>query len=368
MATAKPATKAARTTADDETPKKIMKMVPVSKIDRDPGQPREHFDEAKLNELAASMKALGQLQSVTVRYNPETKRHTLVMGERRWRAAQIAGITELRAEVLYGVPDGDPQTLARAVAENVARADMTPMEEAKGFQKLVDLGYPIEEVAVMCGKSEAYVGWRIDLLKLAVPVQEALIKGHLPVGLAWYVANLSADNQQRFLGRWTRGEFATTRDAEAFAQACRQAEEERAAQGSFFVLAEGVEEAARAVGARGQDRLFGEVDLPSEERERIAAARKQLTGKIERLGTAGAILSELATTDPGELALLLAGAPGGIAAQKLRIEHLREVSMKAAKTLREAQAVAAVRAGALQVDPELAAAPADASSHTHSAA
>jgi ParB/RepB/Spo0J family partition protein len=342
-------------------PAKVVSMtIPVARIDRDPNQPREHFDEAKLQELALSMSKLGQLQPITVRtpdIDPKgrdnaSRRYTIVMGERRWRAAQMAGIKNLRCLVHFGVQDGDPETLAKAVAENVGRADMTPMEEAKGFDRLVKLGYPIAEVAAMCGKSEPYVGWRIDLLKLALPVQEALSAGHMPVGLAWYVANLSADNQQRFLARWARGDFTTTRDAEAFAQACRAEEERQANQGSFFVLSTDAEDAARAAGARTQEGLFGSLDMPSEERERIADDRRKLVAKIERIGAAGAILSEIATMDPGELALLLAGAQGGIPAQRMRIDHLKDVAIKAVKTLREAQAVAAVRASALQVAPE----------------
>ncbi|MFF3665413.1 ParB/RepB/Spo0J family partition protein [Microtetraspora malaysiensis] len=349
-------------------PAKIVSMeIPVDRIDRDPGQPREHFDEAKLQELALSISKLGLLQPIAVRtsdVDPKGRdkagrRYTLIMGERRWRAAQIAGLTKMKCLVHFGVEDGDPETLAKAVAENVGRADMTPIEEAKGFDRLVKLGYPLEEVASMCGKSAAYVGWRIDLLKLELPVQEALAKGHMPVGLAWYVANLSADNQQRFLTRWIRGDFATTRDAEAFAQACRAEEERQSKQGSFFVLSE---DAVRAAGSGSeQESLLGSLDMPSEERERIAADRRKLVGKIEQLDKAGAILAEIATMDPGELALLLAGAQGGIAAQRMRIDHLKDVATKAVRNLREAQAVASVRASALQVDPDAIADNSDAS-------
>ncbi|GAA2657513.1 ParB/RepB/Spo0J family partition protein [Nonomuraea recticatena] len=334
------------------TAKIVAKTVPIDRIDRDPTQPREHFDEGKLQELALSMKELGQLQPVSVRYNAATRRYILIMGERRWRAAQIAGLTELRTLVHHGIEDGDPETLAKAVAENVGRADMTPMEEAKGFQRLVEFGYDIEKVAAMCGKSASYVGWRIDLLKLSLPLQEALIKGHVPIGLAWYVANLHHDNQARFLGRWVRGDFATARDAEAFAQACRVEEERQSTQGSFFVLAEGVDEAG-AAGAQGG--LFGELELPAEERERIVSERKKLVRKIEQLGTAGTILAEIATMDPGELALLLGGAQGGVGGQRMRIDHLKDVAGKAVATLRQAQAVASVRAGALQIAPDAAA-------------
>ncbi|MGW5062687.1 ParB/RepB/Spo0J family partition protein [Streptomyces sp. NPDC004096] len=93
-----------------------------------------HFDEAALRELAKSMEKLGQLQPVTVRYRTGTSRYTLIMGERRWRAAQMAGLTELKAVVLHGVGEGC-ETFAMAVAENVGRADMTAIEEANAFRQ-----------------------------------------------------------------------------------------------------------------------------------------------------------------------------------------------------------------------------------------
>ncbi|WP_018559226.1 MULTISPECIES: ParB/RepB/Spo0J family partition protein [unclassified Streptomyces] len=343
-----PASKLAAPTAAE--PKTVQKTIPVDRIDRDPGQPREEFNEAKLNELAASMKKLGQLQPITVRYVPSTKRFTLVMGERRWRAAKIAGLTEMTALVMHGVPEGSRETFAKAVAENCGRLDMTPVEEAMAFQRLVDAEYSIEEVAEMVGKSSAYVGWRIDLLRLCEPAREALGKGHLPVGLAWYVSLLNCDNQMRFLTRYARGDFKSTREAEAFAQAARAEEKRQAEQGSFFVLAE-----EAATPGSDQDALPGALDVPEEERERIVSERTKWVGKIDRLGNAGAILAELATADPEELALLLAGTPGGVPGHALRIEHLRDVAMRAMKNLRQAQAIAAVRANSIQINPEAAA-------------
>ncbi|GAA3027537.1 ParB/RepB/Spo0J family partition protein [Streptosporangium longisporum] len=348
----------APTTTD--TVKTVVMNIPLSRIERDVNQPREHFDEEKLNELALSIKKLGVLQPIAVRTSDADpkgrdragRKYTIIMGERRWRAAKLAGLDRIRCIVHFGVEDGDPETLAKAVAENVGRADMTPIEEAKGFQRLVDLGYPLEDVAAMCGKSASYVGWRIDLLKLDLSVQEAVMKGHITVGLAWYVANLSRDNQQRFLTRYVRGDFASTRDAEAFARACRTEEERQATQGSFFVLTEDAAAEAGAAGSPRQEGLYAQ--LPEEERERITRDRNALVGKIERLDTAGSILSELAAMDPEELALLLAGAPGGVAAQRLRVDHLKDVATKAVRNLREAQAVATARTSGLQVDPALA--------------
>lgn len=331
--------------------KTVQKTVPIDRIDRDETQPREEFDQAKLEELAGSMRKLGQLQPISLRYLPATRRYVLIMGERRWRAARMAGLTEMDALVVHGVQEGARETLARQVAENVGRADMAAIEEARSFKRLVKAEYTVDEVAEMCGKSAAYVGWRIDLLKLCEPAQEALGKAILPVGMAWYVSQLSCENQLRFLSKYARGAFANDRDAQAFVQACRAEEERRQSQGSFFVLAD---EGGTETGDT-QDALPGVHDVPEEERERIVTERTKLTKKIDRLSGAGEILSELATADPEELALLLAGTPGGLGGHQLRVEHLRALTVKVIANLRKAQAIAGVRAGAIEINPEAAA-------------
>ncbi|WP_328434553.1 DUF3560 domain-containing protein [Streptomyces sp. NBC_00425] len=357
-ATAKATTtkKAAKKATEPKAPaaaevKTVQRRVAVDRIDRDASQPREEFDQAKLEELAGSMRKLGQLQPVSLRYNPGTKRFTLIMGERRWRAAQMAGLTELDAVVVHGVQEGDRETLAKQVAENVGRADMTPIEEAKSFKRLLDAEYTLDEVAEMCGKSTSYIGWRVDLLRLCDAAQEALGKGHLPVGMAWYVSLLSCDNQMRFLAKYARGAFPNDRAAEEFVKACRAEEKRRSEQGSFFVLAD---ETAQADGGT-QEEIPGAHDVSEEERERIGMERSTLTKKIDRLSTAGEILSELATADPEELALLLGGTPGGVAGHELRIEHLKKLIGKASSNLRKAQAIAEVRASGIVINPEAAA-------------
>ncbi|KPI33302.1 parB-like partition protein [Actinobacteria bacterium OV450] len=346
-----PAAPAAETTVKVKT---VQKTIPTDRIDRDPNQPREEFDEAKLKELAGSMQKLGQLQPISVRYIPATRRYTLIAGERRLRAAKMAGLAEMTAVVAHGVAEGDRETLAKQVAENVGRADMTPIEEAKSFKRLEDAEYTIDEIAEMCGKSAAYIGWRIDLLKLCDAAQEALSKGHLPVGMAWYVAKLSCDNQTRFLAKYARGQFPNDRAAEEFVKACLAEEQRRESQGSFFVL---VDETPAADGDGGaQDMLPGGHDVSDQERERIMDERGKLTKKIDKLATAGEILSELATADPEELALLLAGTPGGVPGHQLRMDHLQKLIGKVTTNLRKAQAHAEVRSNGIVINPEAAAA------------
>lgn len=331
-----------------EKTKTVQKTIPIDRIDRDPNQPRELFDRAKLEELAGSMRELGQLQPISVRYDTGTRRYTVIMGERRWRAAKMAGLTEMTALVLHGAIGGSRELLARQVAENVGRADMTPMEEAKSFKDLEKAEYTIEDIGRMCGKSPAYVGWRIDLLKLCDTAQDALARGLLGVNLAWYAAQLSAQNQMRFLSRYTQGGFAHDRDAEAFVKACRAEEERRESQGSFFVLSD------EAAGKKGdvQESILGEHDVPEEERERITSERSKLTKRIDRLSAAGEILAELATADPEELALLLAGAAGGVEVHSKRMEHLRKLTGKVIANLTKAQAIASVRAGGIAINPD----------------
>ncbi|MFF4292123.1 DUF3560 domain-containing protein [Streptomyces vinaceus] len=336
--------------------KVVQKTIPIERIDRDPNQPRELFDQAKLEELAGSMGELGQLQPISVRYDAGTRRYTVVMGERRWRAAKMAGLTEMTALVLHDAVGGTRELLAKQVAENVGRADMTPMEEAKSFKELEAAGYEIEEIGRMCGKSPAYVGWRIDLLKLCGSAQDALSKGLLGVNLAWYAAQLSDQNQMRFLSRYTKGGFNSDRDAEAFVKACRAEEERRESQGSFFVLADETPAKKGDV----QESILGDHDVPEGERERIISERTALTKKIERLSTAGEILAELATADPEDLALLLAGAAGGVEAHSKRIGHLRKLAGQVIANLTKAQAIASVRAGGIEINPDaVAPAPAE---------
>lgn len=341
------------------TPRMTFRNVAVDRIDRDPSQPRQLFDEAKLNELATSMKALGQLQSVTVRYHPQTRRYTVVAGERRWRAAQKAGIAELHCLILSGVDAADPTTFAKAMAENLGRVDLTPMEEAFGFQTLREAGFADEDIAAMCGKSLYYVTWRMDLLRLVPALQEAVIKGHVPVGVTWYLVNLSADNQHRFLGRYARGEFKTNRDAEAFARACQAAERDQAAdQGEFFVTAEGADATTATTATTTTAAQDGAFELnAAAEADRVAADRARLVRKIERLSAAGTALTDLAAMDAAEMATLLTGATGGLVAARARIDHVKEAAAKALRTLVEAQAIAAVRAeqanSSITVDPSL---------------
>ncbi|MFD3612361.1 ParB/RepB/Spo0J family partition protein [Streptomyces atroolivaceus] len=353
-ATAKKAAPAKKATAKlAEGPaelKTALKTIPLDRIDRDENQPRETFDLAALQELADSMKEVGQQQAITVRYLPGTKRYAIISGERRWRAAGMAGLTEMHAMVVHGLEGGAEtlETFERAVAENLGRADMTPLEEARAFKKLMDFGLDANEVAKRVGKSWNHVDNRLQLLKLTAPVQEALLKGHLPVGLAWYVAQISPANQNAFIARWSRGQFSGPREAEQFCQRVRNEETEAANQSVMFILAEEAPEP----GKTAPEGFFPELEVDIARREQIVTDRQKLVTKIGKLGGAGEILAEIAAMDVDELAILLSGAHGGIPGNRMRIDHLKDVAAKASLNISKAASAAAVRAGSIRIAPD----------------
>jgi ParB family chromosome partitioning protein len=157
-----------------------LRELPVELIAANPNQPRRHFDEEALDALAGSLGERGVLQPVLVRPKPGGT-YELVAGERRWRAAQIAGLTEIPALVR---PRDDAATLELALIENMAREDLNPIEEARACAALVEeLGLTREEVGRRVGRSRVAVSNLLRLLDLpdeAIEMleQEQLSEGH----------------------------------------------------------------------------------------------------------------------------------------------------------------------------------------------
>lgn len=150
-------------------------------------QPRRHFDEAALDELAASLKAQGMIQPVVVRALPKG-RYELIAGERRWRAAQRAGLAEIPALVR----DAPEQTLlALALIENIQREDLSPLEEADALQRLLDeFGLTHQQVAEAVGRSRAAVSNLLRLLELPARIRAMLDTHDLDMGHARALATL----------------------------------------------------------------------------------------------------------------------------------------------------------------------------------
>lgn len=145
------------------------------------GQPRKTFDQTALNELAESIKEHGILQPLAVR-RTQNGRYEIVAGERRWRAAKIAGLKTVPVVVLEL---GDRQAREAALVENLQREDLNPIEEALGFQGLIeDYGLTQEEAAARVGKSRSVVANALRLLALPESVTESLKKGEISAGHA----------------------------------------------------------------------------------------------------------------------------------------------------------------------------------------
>jgi ParB family chromosome partitioning protein len=157
-------------------------------------QPRTRMDQDSLNELAASIKAQGIMQPVLVRPLTEGK-YEIIAGERRWRAAQLAGLSEVPA-LVRDIPD--EAALAMSLIENIQRENLNPLEEAAGIQRLIDeFGMTHQQAADAVGRSRPAASNLLRLLHLAKPVQECLFSGELDMGHARALLPLHKTDQAR---------------------------------------------------------------------------------------------------------------------------------------------------------------------------
>ena len=226
--------------------------LPVETIHPNPRQPRRRFEPEAAAGLASSIRLQGVLQPVVVRHRGEGG-FELVAGERRWRAARAAGIATIPA-VIRDVEDRE--SLLLGLVENVARENLSPVEEARAYASLVDeFELSLGGVAERVGRSKSGVSNRLRLLELPEDILWMLARGDLTEGHARAVLALPDDDARRRLARRIASEGLTVRAAE------------RAAQ-------EG--------GARRRPRRAPRVDRALSERARVAAER--LTGKPVRVG------------------------------------------------------------------------------------
>lgn len=160
-------------------------MLPVSSLAPHPGQPRRHFDEVALEELAQSIAQRGIIQPIVVR--PHGKDYQIVAGERRWRAAQRARLHEV--PVIVRDLD-DAETLEIALVENIQRQDLNAIEEADTYSKLIqEFGHTQDALGRLVGKSRSHVANLLRLLDLPVGVQKMVIEGALSMGHARAIIN-----------------------------------------------------------------------------------------------------------------------------------------------------------------------------------
>lgn len=163
--------------------KQSIKKIPIANISRNKFQPRLIFDELKLDELASSIKKNGVIQPIAVRKNKEkAENYEIVAGERRWIAAQRAGLHEIPVVEL---DLNDHETLEVAIVENIQREDLNIIEEAKGYKRLQDeFNYDQEKIAKFMSKSRSHVSNTLRLLTLPKDVVMMLQQGEITAGQA----------------------------------------------------------------------------------------------------------------------------------------------------------------------------------------
>jgi len=163
---------------DDSTAE--LQHVPVGAVQPNSYQPRQHFDEEALDELTASIRALGVLQPILIRRDGEG--YELIAGERRWRAAKRAGLQTIPALVR---DLEDVESLAQAVVENLQREDLNPLETAAAYRQLIEeFGLTHEEVAERVGKSRVAITNNLRLFQLSPTVQQLVAENRLTAGAA----------------------------------------------------------------------------------------------------------------------------------------------------------------------------------------
>ena len=170
------------------------RLLPIYKVEPNPGQPRQDFDEEELQALADSISVHGVIQPLTVR-ELSSGYYQIIAGERRWRAARLANLSDIPAVVIEA---DDRKAMELALIENLQRQDLNPVEEALGYQTLIEeYGLTQEEAAKRVGKSRPAVANALRLLGLCPEVLELLRAGQLTAGHARAILQLKSEKKQQ---------------------------------------------------------------------------------------------------------------------------------------------------------------------------
>ncbi|MCI7472942.1 MAG: ParB/RepB/Spo0J family partition protein [Clostridiales bacterium] len=197
--------------------------LPISQVEPGLKQPRKRFDEESLQDLADSIRTHGVIQPLTVR-RLASGYYQIIAGERRWRAAKIAGLTEIPAVIIEA---DDRKVMELGLIENLQREDLNPVEEANGYKVLMDeYGLTQEEVAQRVGKSRPAVANALRLLALPDPVHQLLEEGKLSAGHARAILAAPTGELQKKLAQKVIAEDLSVRQTEALAKRLAAGEKE----------------------------------------------------------------------------------------------------------------------------------------------
>ena len=180
--------------SEEPLEKSAYQLLPIYKVEPNPDQPRQDFDEEELQALADSITVHGIIQPLTVREMPNGY-YQIIAGERRWRAARMANLSDVPAVIIEA---DDKKAMELALIENLQRQDLNPLEEALGYQTLMnEYGLTQEEAAGRVGKSRPAVANALRLLGLCSEVQERVRKGELSAGHARAILQLKSEKKQQ---------------------------------------------------------------------------------------------------------------------------------------------------------------------------
>lgn len=212
------------------------KRLPVDFITANRANPRREFDAAQLEELTSSIREKGVMQPLLVRPTNDPNQFEIIAGERRWRAAQRAGLHDVPV-VIREVDD--KEALELAIIENVQRVDLNPLEEALGYEQLIEqFSYTQQDLAQVIGKSRSHVANTMRLLKLPADVRDMVTRGELTAG---HARTLITAEDPAQLARQIVDEGLSVREAEALSQRGtppRKAPETKAARDADTVALE----------------------------------------------------------------------------------------------------------------------------------
>jgi ParB family chromosome partitioning protein len=252
-----------------------LRELPVETLVPNPQQPRRHFDPQAIEELAASIRASGVLQPLVVR--PRGHQYEILVGERRWRAAQQAGLAQVPAIVREA---SDAEALELALVENLLREDLNPLEAADAYQRLLaEFGWTQEELARRLGKDRSSVANALRLLRLPPLIQEDLRAGRLTMGHARALLGLPSPTAQLRLRQRILTQDWSVRATEAGVQARRPARARARRRAADLDVLE--EELRQTLGTRVRlvgSLLRGRIELPYSSAAELERIHARLTG------------------------------------------------------------------------------------------